>query len=147
MKYAHTIQITVFATPEEQGEVEKTLIALLDFDPQEEKLAIQHESALGVEKEKIMILRMVFNKERHTSGFLNHLLEKLGPDQKELLCKQAESRLDEALHFFIRLHKSKLLEGEYLVTDSGNCYHINITLAVYPHKRAVALALLHKLFK
>ena len=147
MKYAHTIQLTVFATPEEQGNVEKTLIALLGFDPKKEKLVIQHESALGVEKEKILILRIVLNKERHTTLFLKHLLEKLGADKKELLYQQAESRLDEELHFFIRLHKSKLLEGEYLVTDSGNCYHINITLAVYPHKRAVALALLHKLFK
>lgn len=147
MKYAHTIQITVFASPEEQAEVEQTLIALVGFNPQDEKLAIAHESALGVEKEKIVILRIVLNKERHTTLFLKHLLEKLGADQKEVLCKQAESRLDEELHFFIRLHKSKLLEGAYQLTDSGNCYHINITLAVYPRKRENALALIHKLFK
>ena len=81
---------------------------------------------------------MSLNKERHTSKFSQLFLSKFTEEQKELLVKQMESRLDDKLRFFIRLDKPKLLEGEDWITDKGNCFHFTFAIAAYPHKREVA---------
>ncbi len=77
---------------------------------------------------------------------MENLAKALSAEQKELLVRQAESRLDKDLYFYIRLDKSKLIEtGKYWITDDGNCYHIKIALAAFPRKRDVAVELLTSL--
>ena len=86
-------------------------------------------------------------KQKHTSLFLKNLMKKLSQEQKDLLLRQLESRLDETLHFYIRLDKNKLLDNEYFITDSGNCFHIKIAIAAYPHKRDVAIEVMKYILK
>jgi RNA binding exosome subunit len=61
------------------------------------------------------------------------------------LISQIESRLDEELFFFMRIDKDSWnIEKKTILTDSGNCYHIRITVAAFPKKRESAVALLNR---
>ena len=98
------------------------------------------------DERQIQIFEVDLEKDSEIREFLDFLVSKLNSDQKKLLLKQIHSRLDEELNFFLRLDKEKLINGEYWITDSGNCYHIKILLAVYPKKRAKGIEIIRKIF-
>lgn len=142
MKYAHFIEMRVFCKEEDNQEIiEKKIHELFPFDFEKEKLIIKSKKCEGFEDKIIKILTVSIKKEKHTKLFLKNLIDKISDEQKKLLEKQLESRLDETLHFYIRLDKEKLLNNEYWITDYGNCFHITISIAAYPHKRETAVAM------
>ena len=148
MKLAHQIKISIFIKEEEDRE--KTfnrLLSLVPFDLKKEKIKLNEDTAMGFNNKKIKTYEIVLEKNRHINAFLEKLKEALSQEQKELLLKQAESRLDEDLHFFIRLDKEKLLNNEFWITDSGNCFHIRISIAAFPAKRELALEVVKEIFK
>jgi RNA binding exosome subunit len=49
-------------------------------------------------------------------------------------------------HFFIRLDRSRMLEGEAVVTDSGDCFHLKASITSFPQKRERAIEELRGLF-
>lgn len=150
MKYFHNVQVTVFAQPSEKETLQKTLLGLAPIDPKKEKkekIVCKQETALGFNKEKIIILKIFLEKQRHIKAFLEDLLNHLSDQQKKVIKEQTESRIDEDLYFFIRLDKSKLLKGVYALTDKGNCFHLKMSVAAFPKKRPIARALIHKIFK
>ena len=146
MKLAHNIKISVFAHQEEdQEKVAKTLTSLCPFDLGQQKIEIKKTIAKGFNDQNITIFEIFLQKTAHSSKFLDSLKQKLTPDQRDLLLKQAESRLDEELNFFIRFDKTKLLqENELWITDSGNCFHIKITIAAYPANKRNGLNVIQK---
>ena len=147
MKLAHQIKISVFIHEEEDREkIFNKLISLVQFDLKKEKIKLNEDTAMGFNNKKIKTYEIVLEKNKHINGFLEKLKESLGKEQKELLLKQAESRLDEDLHFFIRLDKEKLLNDEFSITDSGNCFHIRISPAAFPAKRELAMEVLNQIF-
>jgi len=139
MKYAHNIEMRVFCKEDDNEEliIEK-IKNLFPFDFEKEKVEFKSKISYGFEDKKINILTVFVKKERHTTSVLKNLMKNLDQEQKDLLLKQLDSRLDETLHFYFRLDKDKLLNDEYLITDSGNCFHFKISVAAYPHKRDVA---------
>ena len=72
-------------------------------------------------------------------------MDNLSLEQKMILIEQLQSRLDNHLHFYIRLDKDRILCNEYLLTDYGNCFHIKISIAAYPHKREIAEEIVKKI--
>jgi RNA binding exosome subunit len=148
MRLIHNARLNVFCKEEDNEEIiTDKLKELLPVDFEKEKLEIKRRVAQGFESKKIITLEIFFEKERHTKLFLENLNEKLSKEQKELLINQAESRLDEELDFFIRLDKQKLLNNEYWVTDSGDCFHIKMAIAAFPKKRDIALGIIREIFK
>ncbi len=148
MKQFNNIHISVFSYPEEDYEkIKSKLISLLPFDLGKEKIILKESKAEGFNERQIKITEAAIDKERHTNAFFENLLSKFKKEQKDLLLMQSESRLDEELNFFIRLDKEKLLNDEFYITDSGNCYHIKFNLAVFPRKRELALQMAKELFK
>lgn len=148
MKLANSIKISVFAKEEEDSEkILNKLIALIPFNIEEEKITPAKQNASGFNEKIIKIFEITLNKDRHISGFLEFLNSKLTKEQKELLIMQADSRTDEELNFFIRFDKDKLLNEEFCITDSGNCYHIKLSLAVFPKKKENAFAVVKEIFK
>ncbi len=148
MKLAHQVKLSVFIKEEEDREkIFNKLISLVPFNLKEEKIKLNEDTAMGFNNKKIKTYEIVLEKDRHINPFLEKLKESLSQEQKELLLKQADSRLDEELHFFIRLDKEKLLQDEFWITDSGNCFHIRISIAAFPAKREKALAIVKELFK
>ena len=148
MKWVHRATITVFTKPEEnKAEILEGLKALVPFNLEEAKIKTEEQHAEGFNQRKINILTITLTKEAHTNDFLQFLLDTLNEQQKELLKSQAESRLDEELDYFIRIEKDKWVqERQILLTDSGNCYHIKLSLAAFPKKRETALKLAEKIF-
>ena len=145
MKIAHNVKLSVFAYEgEDINRIEQAFLFLLPFNPEDEKLKIKRTTAVGFKERRIAIFEIMLTKERHTSKFLGFLKNALSEDQRSLVLRQAESRLDQELNFFIRLDKQHLLDKEFSVTDSGNCFHIRISVAAYPAKRAVALKIVRQ---
>lgn len=149
MKLAHTIKLSVFVN---EGEDEQLVLervkAFLPVDFEQEKINVERQGAEGLHNNKIIILNLDLDKEKHTTLFIEALASKLVHQQKELLLRQAESRLDNDLNFFLRLDKDKLLnKNEYFITESGSCFHIKMHIATFPAKREKAMEVLRKIFK
>ena len=145
---AHNIHITVFCKPEEDTKlIAKKLLFLVPFNLEEQKINLKKTKATGFNEKKITILEIYLEKESHTNLFLNNLIKNLTDEQKSLIKKQADSRLDDELNFFLRLDKNRLInENKPWLTDNGECFHIKIKIAAFPHKREVALKTLEKIF-
>ncbi len=143
MKLVHNIKLSVFSY-EDDGEdtdrIAEALAGLVPFDLEQEKLSIKRTNAWGFDERKIVILELTLTKERHTNRFLQHLKGSLSEGNINLLRSQLESRLDEGLNFFIRLDRQKLFkENKCCLTDSGDCFHIRMSMAAYPKDREKAL--------
>ncbi len=149
MKLAHKIAVNVFCKPEDsEQDILNKLRFLFPFSLEENKIRIKRNSASGFNDGKILIFEVDLIKEKHCNEFLENLKEKLSQEQKDMLIRQINSRLDEKLNFFIRLDKNKLLnENEFSVTDKGNCYHIKISIAAFPAKREKAITVLENYLK
>src|SRR3989344_2840824 len=73
-------------------------------------------------------------------------IEKITKEQKQQLLDQLESRLHDNLHFYLRLDKDAMVNlGQLWLTDSGNCFHIEIVVAAFPAKREAAKKILENL--
>jgi len=145
---AHNICLTVFCKPEEDiGLITEKLLFLVPFNIKKEKIKLKKTTAFGFNNKKIIISGIYLKKESHTNLFLANLAEKLTDEQKLLINKQAESRLDHELNFFLRLDKGRLVnENKLWLTDRGDCYHIKIKIASFPKKKEVALKIINKIF-
>ena len=143
MKLAHNIKLSVFSYEsdgEDTEKIAKALSLLCPFDLKTEKLTINRTSAQGFKERKIIILDITLSKERHTKKILQHLKDSLSEEHINLIKSQIDSRLDEELNFFIRLDKQKLIQDkEFYLTDSGNCFHIRMSIAAYPSNRENAM--------
>jgi RNA binding exosome subunit len=148
MKWVHRVTITVFAKPDEnKTETIAGLKALVPFNLEDTKIKVEDRHAEGFNQRKIDILTITLTKEAHTNDFLQFLLDTLNKEQKGLLISQAGSRLDEELDYFIRIEKDNWIQKrQLLLTESGNCYHIKLSLAAFPKKRETALKLAERIF-
>ncbi|HII68248.1 TPA: hypothetical protein HA270_00085, partial [Candidatus Woesearchaeota archaeon] len=145
---AHAILITVFAKEEESlAAVKEGLVALLAFDnPENENIMIEQRIATGFNERRISIFSTKLSKERHTFQFIRRLIGLISKKDMARIRKELESRVDEECNFFLRFEKGPWNEGRKLVlTDSGECYHIRMSVAAFPAKREVALAVLREL--
>jgi len=145
---AHQVELMVFSTPEDdEAAICKNLLSLIPFDLEAEKLKVEKTNASGFSERRIVIMRLTLSKQHHITPFLENLVRLLNQEQKELLLRQAESRLDENMYFFLRLDKARLAEeAKCWLTDQGSCYHIKLSLAPFPKKRERALELVRQLF-
>ncbi|NOZ81142.1 MAG: hypothetical protein GXP63_05715 [DPANN group archaeon] len=147
MKCLHNVIITVFEKDKDREEqVIKTLHDLIPFDWKQEKIQLKQENAKGIEGDHISIFRVRLEKQRHLRTGVDHLKDRLGPAQVNRLNKEKVSRLDGTLHFYLRLDKKELEDGNYVLTDSGDCYHIRMSIAAYPKSMSAGLRVIDGLF-
>ena|SRR3989338_1033804 len=148
MKYAHSIKLNVFSKEEDNFDaVLKKFLEFFPFDLEKEKIGLRKNIASGFEDKKIIILEAALAKDKHIKEFLKNLLKNLGAEEKAIILKQAESRLDKNLDFFLRFDKDELIKNNKLIlTDSGNCFHMRISIAAFPKKREAALETLKNIF-
>jgi len=145
---AHNICITVFCKLKEDVKlITEKLLFLIPFDIKKKKIELKKRTAMGFNEKKITILEIYLEKKSHTNLFLKNLAKNLTNEQKLLITKQADSRLDDELNFFLRFDKNKLIDkNKFLLTDKGDCYHIKIKVAAFPHKKEIALKIIDKIF-
>jgi len=147
MKTAHYAKISVFSNPEDdEQKISAALKKLAAVDLEKENISIDEASAKGFNERKIKVFTIVIRKTKLINGFLKSLLGNLDDKQRMVLKSQTGSRLDDDLSFFIRLDKEKLLKGLYRITDSGNCFHIKLSIAAFPAKREKALEIIQNIF-
>ena len=150
MKTAHLIRIKVFSY-EKFNENEKLILEkflqLFPFNIKDEKIELKKTEATGFHENRIAIFEITLTKEKHTNLFLKNLIENLDEEQKKLIISKVESRLDENLNFFLRFDKNEYLKNNKLVlTDSGNCFHIEMSIAAFPKKREIGLGIVKSVF-
>ena len=146
MLLTNNIKISVFVKPEDdEPSVKKHLLALFPFNLEQERIALQRNKATGFNQREIIILEVDLQKERHTNAFLEFFKSRLNEQQKSMIVEQ-ENRLDDDCNLFIRLDKEKLLAGECWITDSGDCYHIRMSIAAFPKKREKAKEVVERIF-
>ncbi len=150
MRLAHNIRISVYCKQEEDCEqVKNTLIGLIPFNLEEEKISFKEILVKGENgyEHDIRIYEVLLTKEKHVKAFLDLLNERLSAEQKELLIKQSYTRFDKELNFFLRIDKERLVKDKiYWITDSGNCFHIRISIAAYPKRYETATAMVKQIF-
>lgn len=149
MKVAHQIELSVFSYPEEDfEEINKAFLEMMPFDPEKEKVRIEKTAAVGFGQKQIDILKAAIAKTGDMNDFLENILRKLSDDDKRTILRQIEGRLDEGLDFFLRLDKDEWIKNRrLLLTDSGKCFHIKISVAAFPKKREAAIRILEGIFK
>jgi len=147
MKYAHLLKLTVFSYENENSQA--VLDAFLQFFPfnlEENKVDFRKKNAHGFNESKIEILEVTLTKANLISQFLKNLLTNLYEAQKNNILQQVESRLDKNLDFFLRFDKDLWInEQKLILTDSGRCFHLKISIAAFPKKREIALNIIKDL--
>jgi len=148
VKLAHLVVIRVFAKEEEDyAKIIEKLRFLVPFNLEEEKILLKESIAEGFNNKKIRIAELRIEKTTLINSFLKRLSSMLNDKQVEMLLRDAEKRIDENLDFCMRLDKKRLLEkNECWITDSGECYHIRISIAAFPKKIKNALEVLNQIF-
>lgn len=148
MKIANSIKLSVFVKEgEDKEKIKTTLLKIIPFNLEQEKILIGQKKAIGFNEKEILIYEIILEKERHINSFIENLNKILDNEVKERLLNQADTRLDEECNFFLRFNKEKLLNNEFWLTDQGNCFHIKINIAVFPKKKENALEIIRKVFK
>jgi len=147
VRIANNACIRVFCKEDEDKKlvIEKIKL-LLPFDLEKEKIKLEWQRAEGFDRKRMHVIKAALTKNRYVNAFIQNLLDKLG-DGKKTLLEQLDSRLDNDLNFFMRLDKDMLTKGKFVLTDSGNCYHIRINIASFPKKREKAVAVLKGLLR
>ncbi len=146
MKIAHSVKISVFANEGEDRErIKEKLVSLIPLDLEKEKIKIEEKKAQGFNEKEIIIYTVLLNKDRNVNAFLDSFFSKFDEVQKNMLIRQKESRVDDDCNFFIRLDKEKLLNDEFRIIDSGNCFHVKIQIAVFPSRKEAAFGVVEAL--
>jgi RNA binding exosome subunit len=146
MKYAHYVQLRIFCLEnEDELLMRQKILDMFPFEPKKELFVIKSQKAELFENRTMRILTLEIKRPTHVNKFLELLFSWLGEPDRGLLLEQLSSRLDEDLNFFLRLDKEKFLKGEYAITETGNCLHIKIAIAAYPHKREIARTIVKRL--
>jgi len=144
MKQVHNIKVKVFAKEEDAEAIKEKLLSLFPF---ELKKQFSDRTAYGFGDKKIKVFEVFLEKQKEVKLFLGFLNEKLSKEQKNMLVMQVDSRLDDEMHFFIRLDKDKLMNDKFFITDSGNCFHVKMSIAAYPAKKEVGSKVVQNIFK
>lgn len=151
MKVAHQINIKVFSYEKFNDDNKLILdkfLKLFPYDLKDEKIELKKTEAFGFHDKKIIIFNIILSKDKHIKKFLENLMEKIEEEQKKLIQSQMESRLDDNLDFFLRFDKDEYLKNDKLIlTDSGNCFHIRMSIAAFPKKRDIGLDIVKSIFK
>ncbi|MBS1267123.1 MAG: RNA-binding protein [Candidatus Woesearchaeota archaeon] len=145
---AHTIEIRVFCKPgEDPKKIYEKLLFFLPFDLYKQKIKVKKRNVTGFNEKQIIILSVLLSKKKLTKKVILNLVENLNNDQRKLIIRNADKQIDDDLDLYIRFDKNKLIkEDKLLITQKGNCFHIRLSLAVFPKKKHKAIQLVEKIF-
>lgn len=144
MKYLNNVKITTFVKSTDDMAINKMVFeTLVPLDFEKEKIAINDIKAEGMVDNNFHILELILTKSSHCKAFLKHLKENF--TQMNTLLEQIESRIDEECFFFMRLDKTSLFEGKYVLTEGGDCFHFKMNVACFPKNRENALKVIEQM--
>ena len=148
-KEFHNIELKVFVKPEDNYDnVKNAFFSLIPYSQQDvikEKINFVEEKAEITNDRNIVILSILFDRQRHIRTFFDFFKKKLSLEQKNFLVSQLDSRVDDESNFFIRLDKDSLINDVVEITDSGNCFHLRFLVASFPSSKSSSVNILEKL--
>lgn len=144
---AFNVEIRVFSTPEESEQILKAISRFLPPDLEKEKIRINQTTAEGFGDRKIRIYTVTLTRQRHVTKFLDNLSKLLSSGQKSRIIEEFDSRTDPDFNFYIRLDREMFLRERVELTDTGSCFWIRISLALFPRKRETAIETVKRIFK
>lgn len=146
MKLLHNVTLSVFIKPEEdEAKVMAGFRSLLPFDDlHKEKIVIDRGSVTGFNDRTIKTVSSRLDKERHTRAFVEYVQSSLSGAQKQQVLQQ-DNRLDAELFFYLRFDKEYL--PRLVLTDSGDCVHVKLSIAAFPKKEGPARKIVEEIFK
>lgn len=140
MRWVHKVRVMMLA--KESDVLADVAAAVKEFAGVEPRVEQVEESPNRVVTADVL-------KESQQNDLLKRLMGGLGAQVKDVIA-QTGSRLHEEegeWNFYVRLEKAAYINDRRMVlTDSGNCLHVKLTLAVFPKKEDAARALVGKLF-
>jgi len=142
----NNIFISVFTDKENAEKTEDALKKFVPFNLEEKKLKIDTKRSSGFGEKEIIVKSIEINKMQLAKKTFEHITAMLDENSRIVIFNTIESRLSDDFHFFIRLDKIKMLEGEAVVTDSGDCFHIKASITSFPQKKESAIEELRELF-
>ena len=147
MKYAHSVKLTVFSYQNENNEtILKYFLEFFPFSLEENKIILNKMNASGFNDAAIKIFDATLTKTNLINQFMGNLMKKMDSNQKTIVLQQSESRLDQNLDFYLRFDKDLWIKDKRIVlTDSGKCFHLKISIAAFPKKKEVALKIIRDL--
>lgn len=144
MKVLHEVLATVFIKAEDKRE--DVLAALKELFPFE---VVPELETVELSKGKMEVAKVSIKRDAQTNAFLRKFRELMGEVQLNAIASQAD-RLhedEEDFNWYVRLDKRSWIgERKAVITESGECFHLRFTLAVFPKKLETARALALKLF-
>lgn len=143
---AFHIELRVFCDPDKSEQILKALNKFLPFDLNREKIRIEQTTASSFNEKKIRVYTVKLKKQRHISRFLKNLNSMLSSGQRMRIVREFDSRTDHDFNFYLRLDRDSFLNDQVKITDSGNCFHIKISLALFPKRRDIAVETVRKMF-
>ena len=148
MKYAHLVRLTAFSHEGEDSEsIHDAFLRFFPFSLEENKIKLNKATAEGFHGRKIVVFEAKLAKNSLITWFLENLASSFDESQKQEILKQIGSRLDKNLDFFLRFDKNSWINDKKLIlTDSGKCFHLKISIAAFPKKREAALNVVKDLF-
>jgi RNA binding exosome subunit len=149
IKYFHNINVNVFEKDIKKiNDITNIFHNLLPIDFKKEKVNISNEKLEGFEHKTIYSLTLTTKTNKHNQLLIETIFSNLSKKDLKIIQSQKETRLNDEGYFYIRLDKSKLLKNnKYLLTESGNCFHIKIKLAAYPANKENFYKILEEIFK
>jgi RNA binding exosome subunit len=149
IKNIHNINVNVFEKDIKKiNDITNIFHNLLPIDFKKEKMNISNEKLEGFEYKTIYSLTLTTKTNKHNQLLIETIFSNLSKKDLKIIQLQKETRLNDEGYFYIRLDKSELLNNnKYLLTDSGNCFHIKIKLAAYPANKENFYKTLEEIFK
>lgn len=148
MKYAHAVKLRAIVRPDREESVKEAMIGLLGRPVSavldEEEISFDRDEAEDFSGNDIVFVRTAFEKTRNTNDVLRTLRDNLPEGDRQMVVDQMD-RLDEDLHFHLRLDLDSFLDGAYILTEDGDCLHIRIKVAAYPAKQERAVGVVHEM--
>jgi hypothetical protein len=126
------------AATEDEQRVREALSIFVPLD------AISATSVQGHFGNEIEILEATLKK-RDASAFFQILREQLLREDLNKLRREAQERLDEQNHFFLRLDKQAAYRGMVRLTDSADAIAVSAMVETYPARREEALRIISEL--
>ena len=146
IKVAPGYEAILYEKDNEQ-QIHDKFLNLIHFDTEKEKLELKKAYAKGFNEKKIFIYEITLTKQRHVNKFLTNLIKNIDKEQIKQILSQLNDKLDDNLDFFIRFDKDEYLKNNKLIlTYSGNCFHIKISIAAFPKKREIGLEIVKEIF-
>ena len=146
MKYAHNISFRVFSKPEDNFDlVKKGLINFVGLDDDQLKKAnFEVQETTGLDGEKIYVLSLELVKNKQVNDFLEKLKNNLSEEDIDYLLSRRKP--DDQANFYLRFDKSLLKKNVLKITESGDCYHVKVSVAAFPSNSVNALKVIKQIF-